>query len=403
MNHKTIIALIAATIFCCCAPESTDEANGIIVFDNNKEYPVMDLKLSDIADIEFVQLKDEDSAFISQPNFSRHIYLGDNCIIMGNYTVYHPTSFGIYKFDGDGKFICRITGFGRGPGEVDTFAKMSVEGDSCLFLASALGSDIIMLDLHGNFLQSWRQPRGHSETQFIGNNAIIYDRISRYISSSGKTTERGAPLKMMDLNSSEITTLLPHEISNGIIRDNREGFQNTKMMGDEPNLIKLNNGLYFHSFRFDTVYFIGKDLRPTPKIAINKIYREDEYYSIYPLVETDDYILLRDCYNDYTITQYGKDENQYIYLKDKQRIYRIANSFKPEKFMDNAKLLLQNEVRIASGMLSLNQNIFTIALTHETLMEQYEYLPSKVKAMADTMTEDSNPVIMFIKFRPMGK
>ena len=83
--------------------------------------------MSDIADVEFVQLKDRDSAFIFQPYFNHNTYIGDSCIIVGNYTTRDFSSFGIYRFDRQGNFLNKISGYGRGPGEFASKVKKEID------------------------------------------------------------------------------------------------------------------------------------------------------------------------------------------------------------------------------------------------------------------------------------
>lgn len=52
-------------VFSC---NGTENANGIVLIDGNKDYPVLDLSLSDIATIEFVPLKlGKDSLLLGSP------------------------------------------------------------------------------------------------------------------------------------------------------------------------------------------------------------------------------------------------------------------------------------------------------------------------------------------------
>ena len=84
----SVISVIILSVSCSNNRKS-DVVDGIIQFNQHGQYPLIDLKLSDIADVEYVKLKDSDSAFIFQPYFPRNTYVGDDYIIVG--IAYFPT------------------------------------------------------------------------------------------------------------------------------------------------------------------------------------------------------------------------------------------------------------------------------------------------------------------------
>ena len=60
----SVISVIILSVSCSNNRKS-DVVDGIIQFNQHGQYPLIDLKLSDIADVEYVKLKDSDSAFQS--------------------------------------------------------------------------------------------------------------------------------------------------------------------------------------------------------------------------------------------------------------------------------------------------------------------------------------------------
>jgi len=384
----------------CTGHKSIDVADGVIQFNPTRDYPEIDLNLSDIADVEFVQLKDSDSAFIFQPFFTYNTYIGDSCIIVGNYTPRDFSSFGIYRFDRRGNFLNKISGYGRGPGEFASLAKMSVESDSCILLFSLQEGKIMKVNSYGEHLGTWFLPRGHSEVQLLGNSAIIYDRLSRYINSSGRLVERGAPLKAFDLSTAKVSDLLNNECLNNAIQDNTKGFSNPKFLtGGYPNLIRTKDGLYLASVKFDTVYFINKDLRVMPKICIDKTEIPGEYYTLLPIVDTRDYILLRDVYGGEHKYEKGK-RNYYIFLKNENKIYKIRNDYIYDNEIEYSSIFfMMDKLALSAIHISLNYNIFSIYFTYGSIKDSYNEIPNTIKPLFDTIAEDDNPLLAIVKFR----
>ena len=357
----TRIIIILFIVVSCKNKTSVDVSNNIIQFKQGYNYPQINLNLSDIADVEFIQLTDSDSAYISQPYFRKNTYVDNHGIVIGNYTAPDITAFGIYRFDRKGGFLCKISGFGRGPGEVASLAKMSVASDSSLLLYSRPESKLIKIGLLGEYLGAWNLPSGHSEVESLDNSVIIYDEFSKIFLTNGEILERGAPLKVYDLITSKVTDLLTDEYTNGIIHDNRDGYANSILSSTHSNLIKTQNGVYFSSFRFDTVYFINKNLQVIPKINVIKQKILDGCYTLLPIVDVDDYILLKEVYGSSLVPK-DRQSNYYIFIKNEDKIYKIDNDYINEQNPESS--LFKNKIILENFMVSLNHYLFYIFYLH---------------------------------------
>ena len=356
--------------------------------------------MSDIADVEFVQLKDRDSAFIFQPYFNHNTYIGDSCIIVGNYTTRDFSSFGIYRFDRQGNFLNKISGYGRGPGEFASLAYMSVESDSSILLFSLFEHKIVKVNSKGDILGSWFLPHGHSEAELLGNSVIIYDRLSIYFNSKGQLVERGAPLKVFDMTSSEVSDLLNKDCLNNAILDHvkTKGHSDPEFITNYPNLIKTKDGLYLASIQFDTVYFINRDMEVKPKIRIDKTGIPNEYYTLLPIVDTRDYILLRDVYGGEHRYEKGK-RNYYIFLKNENRIYQIRNDYIYDKEIEYSSIFSMDKLALRFLYISLNYNMFSVYFTYESIKDSYNEIPNSIKPVFNSIAEDDNPILAIVKFR----
>jgi len=394
------IFLLFLCFVSCTGHKNNDVVDGVIQFSPTRKYPLIDLNLSDIADVEFVQLKDRDSAFIFQPYFSNNTYIEDSCIIVGNYTPRDFSSFGIYRFDRQGNFLNRISGYGRGPGEFASLAKMSVESDSSILLFSLFEHKIVKVNSKGDILGSWFLPRGHSEVQLLGNSVIIYDRLSIYFNSKGQLVERGAPLKVFDLATSKVSDLLTKECLNNAIQDNAKtnGHSDPEFLTGYSNLIKTKDGLYLASIQFDTVYFINRNLEVKPKISIDKTGIPNEYYTLLPVIDMKDYILLRDVYGGEHRYDKGK-RNYYIFLKNENRIYQIRNDYIYDNEIEYSSIFFMDKLALCEIYISLNYNVFDVYFTYEDIKDCYNEIPNSIKPLFDTIAEDDNPILAIVKFR----
>lgn len=400
MRLRTIFTIaVAVTLFCCCTPKSTDEVNGIIVFDNNKEYPVMDLKLSDIADIEFVQLKDEDSALLVAPHIGTQ-YIGEDFIIIGD-KVPGDLSLDnakVYMFDRQGNYIRTLCRGGRGPGEMSyPTANIMVQPDSNkIFIGCRYsGRKILTFDFDGNLLNTTTPQNTFRESAIIGNSILLHYNSTQYVMKKFDTGEvKYIDLKIPPLSIIDATTFAP--IAYDTLKYERiaDEFYTGTTSTLFPNLIYTKDGIYITSLRSDTIRFIDKNLNITPRI-VTKNYLPDKYRGIIPLVEMDDYILFHTQSSDV----YQKENpswQHYIYIKEEKKLYKIP-------YTDTKNKSFNNEIGLYAYTYTTNYDKHVHFLTYDHLVKYYyDDLPDNVKSIVDTMTEDSNPIMMIIKFRPMG-
>ena len=128
---KYLLAIVAL-LFCACASESTDVKDGVIIFDSSKEYPHMDLKLSDLADVSFIPLGGEDSVnFLTySTSLPKSTYIDSSRIIMGDFSpwrdVVSKSNKSIYFFDSSGKFERSMGIWDKSKGSYPSFKRMAV-------------------------------------------------------------------------------------------------------------------------------------------------------------------------------------------------------------------------------------------------------------------------------------
>ena len=164
------------------------------------------------------------------------------------------------------------------------------------------------------------------------------------------------------------------------------------------NLIKTKDGVYFSSVRFDTVYFINSNLEVIPKISVNKENPETECYTVVAVIETDDYILLKDAYA--SPDSWKSHNNYYIFLKSNNRIYQIRNDY----VVGNSSMshLFNDKISLDDTFLSLNHNLFTVYYTYDYIQELKDEIPEELQEVF-SIGENDNPVLAIVKFRGITK
>ncbi len=400
-NRFFIIIAITALLFGCSSPD-TDEINGVIVFDNNKEYPTLDLKLSDIADIEFVKLEDNEEALLVRPYMTR-AYIDDNYILLGDKLPgdYDPDVTKVYLFDRQGNYLRTICRGGRGPGELSSSyydIMVTPDAQNILITQNWGHGQIMKFDFNGNLLNYINSDNSHENTAIIGNNILLYYEMSQYVTrSSGEEKfidKNFPPLSIIDASDFS-------QIAYDTIRYERPFNMNGTTETLFPNLIYGKNGVFVNSLRSDTIHIIDKNLNIVPRV-VTVGYKPNKFSGIVPLVEMDNYILF--CSQKSVVFRREEPSYQhYIYLKKEKKLYKIP-------FTDTKNKYLNDEIFLAMYTYTLNYNKhvyyiqnyqFADMQSNPNAYQYYKDLPENVQAIIDTMNEDSNPIMMIIIFKPL--
>lgn len=199
----------------------------------------------------------------------------------------------------------------------------------------------------------------------------------------------------------EIRYLYSGEIlsSSGSLQN--EKYRESALLEDTLVLFDINSqhisssGLYIITERTDTVYHINRKLEITP-IFTSVQHFEDARNMVFPLVETEDYILFCNSLDSVSKRNKRFRNANYIYMKAEGQIYQLpcSNSF-PE---DEAELLWKDEFLLNCSNLTKTPNTLVSVLPITLLKEKYNLLPDNLKRITDTASEEDNPVLMVIRF-----
>ena len=372
--------------------------NNIVIVNTNKNYPLLDLKLSDVADITYIPLKfNKDSIIFINDDISKNIYVSKDKIIIGDR---NRIDSKLFVYDHNGNLLYQIGRRGRGPGEfLDLF----------LFTADTISNEVVIYnrnnlsfmiyDINGNHKYDKQLLKGNSDffqIENIGSDYIIgYNYRSNYIAPNFSKNPLG-----MDVIKGNGKTLVAFErksLSNKEIRDiyYPRPYISDNMPGLIWQMTTTSNGTYITSFRSDTIFFVGKDLTVTPKFVDVTEYGHEEI-TIFPTMETKKYVFFS------TEMKYGKSGKlrHFAYDKSSNSIFRINNNTSEDINKCNFRLaLISNEIVLNQFTLTQNHNYAAIILTPIFLKNHYELLNKDLKPISDRLREDDNPVLMLMKFR----
>ena len=374
----------------------------IIIVDFSCEYPVLDLKLSDIAEISYIPLQGMDSVKLlsSRTSYENLIYIDDEHIFIGD--------FAPYKKDGEWhRFNPRygkLMRFDAGGSYINTVFKAHNENESILFglqtpyeidkdkkevyAFSAYGKFIRKFGYNGEIIaNSGTLSKGYKYAGRFGDTLALFDLHSQIVLMNGELRDNGETIFLYNTCTGQFC---PYK---GLQFARPYGLND--ISSSSNGIIHTADGIYISSQRSDTVYHINRKLEISPKF-LSVQQSDDAVNLVYPLVETEDYILFCNDQDYNSLRKKRFTNSNYIYLKKDKQIYQLpcSNHF-PE---EDEEILWKDEFLLNSRFLTKNSNILASVLPIPFLKENYNILPDELKCIADASSEDDSPVLMVMRF-----
>jgi hypothetical protein len=395
---KISFAILAMTMFSIswftgCTPTDTQGNDDLITVDVTKNYPKKEMILQDFLDVEYVVLETNDE-FLTQ-GFVQAV--GERCIVAIN----DIEDGNIFIFDREGKAVRKINRWGQGSEEYSIILRlMTDEGNNEMFINDYYVKKISVYDLSGNYMRS-----------FTHNATIFYDRVYNFdkdhlicheVSGIDFISENlfsiiskqdGHIVKRIQIPYEEKkTTMLK-------VDDESKGMAYTIQARNEE-LIPGHDGWLLAEPSADTIYKYRPDYSKVPLIARTpSIHSMEPEKFLFPGVHTDQYIFLQTVKREYDFArEEGFPRTDLVYDKQENAIFEcvVYNG----DFMNKIPISLVYEYPMFTFVNS-DEIAFVKKLEAFDLVEAYEkgQLKGKLKEIAATLNEESNPVIMLAKYK----
>ncbi len=328
--------------------------------------------MDDLADITYIPLKQNPNFLLS----GQYLNDGRTIQIVGN-KIYIMDNSVLYVFDEQGNPVRKIDRRGKGPGEyVYTSYFLVDEANSEIFIHDLYEDEMVVCDLSGQLKRVFKT----AGNQFISlNDSLILSSTFpmvpvRYIVSSKKD---GRIVKEFDTGNDKNMAFDP------------EG------MLQYATVYPTAGGAILADLTMKTKYRIdGKTLEMEPFLKENSDYPQNEI-SLHPSVETDDYQLFHILYSVFISPDMTPES--YLYDKKENRFYKI-----PIPKIDEIALV-KGDCIIPNRYLTQDKNIAARMLSPLKILkmkEQKELPPDHpLIAIADSISEEDNPVVMIMRFK----
>jgi hypothetical protein len=388
---NTIAAIILlVTIGCGRDKQSVSYENELIIVDVTKSYPKKKLVLQDFMDIEYVPLEANDD-FINQGivlTIGKKFILVRNKINDGN----------IFIYDRTGKAIRKINRKGQGHEEYLYYNDIVLDENNNEIFINNLTGKILVYDLYGNFKRSVKYSESAEYLNIFNydkDNLICYDN-----SVYGKDgEERGSQSyhliisKQDGLVNREI--YIPFQkIKSQMIKlhiDLKES--PSTMYSSNHSIIPYQGNWVLVELSSDTLYKYFPDNQLMPFIVrAPSIQTMDTEVFLFLHVITERYYFMKTVKKEFDFTtNRGWPSSNLIYDVKEKKIYEYTIS--------NDDISRPIDLWLSCG--ENDEIAHWRKIEANFLVETYKKgeLKGRLKEIAATLDEDSNPVIMLVKHK----
>lgn len=378
---KNLFYFFLVLLFTSCKSSE----NNVIIFNANNNYPEIDLKLSDVANVEYIQLKPgKDSILINGfTNKARELFIANDKIFLLD------QNRKIVIYDNKGNPLTKIENIGRGPkkfvGLIDFFADST---KSEIYCFSGDGKKMLIYDFNGKYKKHFSKDK---ITYFQNVNLLENSKFLGYRRVFKDDDKR--PILTILSSKFEIESSIPFSHKRPYIFD-PDGVL------EYSSIINAKKGDFLFSLRSDTIYYLNNNLKIIPRFVDQTPYGS-ENIQIYPTIETNEYVFFCTLFSHITDPE-GKVK-YFVYDKKNKGFFRLkqsSSSVKDRNFKSNFQLaLIKDFIEINSLTLTLNNNIAAALIPAHLLIENRESLPTILKEMSKDINENDNPVLMLMKFK----
>lgn len=395
---KKLILALSTALFALCGCKETfsgKESEGSIVVDITQ--PEKNLKMSDLfSDIKYVKLETTKESLIK--------YIKKVLNLDGKLLVVDGDMNSLLLFDKDGRFMKKIAGQGKGPGEYAYLTSATVDkGGKRLFVLDDFSHNLFTYDFEGNYLEGRKLDFRATDLEYLGDDKLVF--YCGYMKNDNYVKEDARPsLIVYDLKQSVVTPcqyvsnkVAGHEmaspskaisscgdgkvwcalnLTNEFLVINKEGIEHTFTLdfGKEDT----DKRLAFVK-RLEDEDFDMKDIRNIPR---------PKHMSVFSTVKTADYLLV-------SMSNF-QDGHDYLVV------------YSPESgrcFVDKKKWneLLYEEMKgiIPTQFYSSEGNKLYGSVMPDKVLSIDDMDNDALKQLKEGLQEDDNPIVVIVETKKL--
>ena len=393
-NYFLSISMLCV-LFSGCSSEKKNEGS-LMEFNVSTSYTEKEIKLEEVADIEYLQLGVYEDFLFSR----------DPLIITSEKIIFYEFLTGdVMVYSRDGNPLFKFNRKGNGPEEYTEITQLIYDETTDEFFVKSFSSGNIMVyDARGEFNRVIPLPLS-SPTQAISGRAsisatvelanfdpktlLLFDSFNNYPFSL-ISKEDGSVIKSIEIpKDQDIATYIM-----AMQMNSRNEITGVNILRAPANhFVKYNDGYLLTEFSIDTVYFLSSDKKLSPFLVRQPaIQSMDPAIILNTLVEAGNYEFLLAV----TIMDDSGALPQKYLMRDKKTgsIYRQKITFNDYK---------GKEVNIVPETIAITQagklGLIVFSLTELQDANSDNKLSGKLKELIDNSDEDGNNIYMLLHFK----
>ena len=383
-NINTIFTIILLAVMTGCGGKNKQSTDDFFTVDVTKSYPKKELILQDIMDVEYIALESTDE-FVCQGTV---LSIGEEIILVRN----RIADGDIFLFDRNGKGLRKFNRRGQGPEEYVEYSFCFLDEDNGEIYINTIMTGINVYDLQGNFLRHIDNESGWNQIFMFNSECLIAREFINFFGNIPSNNQRFALLSKKD---------------GSVIKDFRVYFEKkvdvriTNPSGNAGTVLPYNPIVpYRDSWLLmepssDTIFRISADysmmpfMSRTPRIQSMKV-----GIFLLPCLFTDRYYFMETVKMEYDLTRWeGFPKTNLAYDRTENTIfeYTVYN----DDFLDKSPVEMTLK-RTTNKEIAFSQKLEPYELL--AALEKGK-LRGKLKEITTQLDEDSNPVIMLVKYK----
>jgi hypothetical protein len=387
---KRLITLLPITLSVMTGcTESRQLTGDFVTVDVMASYPKKELILQDFMDVEYVALETMDD-FVCQDLV---LDISKNRILVRNY----PGDGDVFLFDRNGKALKKINRKGSGAEEYNVYRRVALDEDKAeLFVNDSPADRIQVYDLDGNFKRTLKLNDGSG---FV----YVYNFDPENLICNDHWTEGRQPFAVISKQDGRITEDIQIPFKKKVpiyVEFELNGMSYTTQPDTYNPVLPYAGNWVLTEQSSDTVYEYRSDQTIKPLIVRTPpVLSMDPEVFLFPSLFTDRYYFMDAVKREFDASKYFSDYEGFpashlMYDKQEKALFEYT--------VYNADYTDKRAVRMNKAVPVVNDEIASWqGLEVHKLIEDYENgkLKGRLKEIAAELNEESNPVIMLIKYK----
>lgn len=386
INIGVIILFVLAE--CVGCKQSDTKSDGVVIVDVTASYPKKELILQDFMDVEYVPLETNDE-FLCQ-GFVQDV--SKDFIFVRNFS----RTGEIFIFDRNGKAVKKIKRLGQGVGEYSFLSEVTYDEENKEIFVNDFGKRIFVYDLEGNFKRYFKareSAKYESVKNFDRDYLICYDS---HFSNDGETN--GQNLLLVSKQDGSIHTIeIPFDkpVITAVIS---KTFEPGMTWGITPEtdypLIPYQDKWICMEPSSDTLYTLSPDLSKKPFIVRTpSIQTMQPEKFLFLSIVTDRYFFMQTLVREYDFgTNDGYPSTNLVYDRQENAVFKCT--------VYNGDYTVKKEAQM--NYMPINSEVASchiIPANELVVAYKRDRLKGQLKEIAAGLDEESNPVLMFYKYK----